>query len=378
MEFVKRTISPYNGPYVIIAWTQYPVLIDLFKKEIMKSDYIPKPLAIIDLEKSGCMQSLNKIKNKIKEKINDKELIEILLQWENHATCSSYDVLNKLADISKQAISKEKKSYDEFSSEWNSELEKHIYLIAKSYLGKNIRENKNLLMSAQFALTPIFQYHIEYRIKDEIKTFGNLTKKIFSNNTKKHTPKERASMNTFFLLTTKKLFKGIKPGSIYPYSKVFDKFKCKEKGCYTNKIKVDKSELVGEFYYEDLKKYNKRKELIKQVKIIMMEITPECDYAQQNMRGGKFVFGVLWPETLSGTKSMDEKIRSKANYIYNPLPIIYKEKIYYLTFNSRYFFNVSLDLFNNIEPILVARKELLVDVQHWFSKHISRPGKTEF
>lgn len=377
MEFIKKTISPNNGPYIIVAWTQYPVLIDLFKKEIMKSDYIPCPLAIVDIEKTECMKSLTKIKNKIKDKINDKELIEILLMWENHACNSSCDVLNTLAVISKPTIS-EGKSYDEFSSAWNSELERHIYWIAQSYLGKNIKADMNLLKSAQFSLTPIFQEHIEYQIKNEGRTFENLTNRIYSNNERRYTAKDKAVMNTNFLLITSKLPKGIKPGNIYSYSPVFKKIKCSKKHCYTNKIKISKVKLIEDFFHKELENFPKRNELINKTKIIMIEITPECDYAQQNMSSSKLVLGVLWPEKLSDTHSLNKKIKQHADYIYNPLPIIYNEEIYYLTFNSRHFFNINLDLFEDIKPLIMARKELLVDIQHWFSKHISRPGKTEF
>lgn len=377
MEFIKRTISRDNGPYIIIAWTQHTILIDLFKKEIMKSDYIHKPLAIIDMEKKECMKSLTKIKNKIKEKINDKGLMEILLQWENNACSASGDVLNTLTDISKPTTT-ESQSYDEFSSDWNSELERHIYWIAQSYLGKNIKADKNLLISAQFSLTPIFQDHIEYRIKNETNTLDNLTHRIYSKNTKKYKPQEKALMNTTFLLITKNLPKGIKPGNIYLYTPIFKKINCKKEGCYTNKIKVSKVKLIEEFYYKKLRTYTKRKNLINKTKIIMMEITPGCDYAQEHMNGGKFIFGALWPENLSDSQQMNKKIQAHTNYIYQPLPILYNNEIYYLTFNSRHFCNINLNLFDNIKPLLIARKELLVDIQHWFSKQISRPGKTEF
>lgn len=89
------------------------------------------------------------------------------------------------------------------------------------------------------------------------------------------------------------------------------------------------------------------------------------------------VIGVLWPESLEGESSARKKLKS-AGFIYESVPVEYNGEIYYLTFNAHHLFSVSFKLFTSVTPILKARKEFLVDIQHWFSRHMSRPGKTEF
>jgi len=376
MRFIKKTISENNGPYIIVAWTQYDGLISLFKSEIMKGNYILPPLAIINLDKSDCMNSLLKIKRKIKEKMNDKQLIEILLQWENNACNSSSDVLKCLADLSKPEM-QSTQPFDVFSLLWNSQLEKHMYLLSKSNLGKQIKPNKHLIVSAQFSFIPVFQDYIETRIKKDTKLFNNLSKKIYKAGTGSLSIEKNALMTTTFLLVTKYLAGYLHPGNIYIMNDIFKIIECEKKGCYFNSIKPKKRKIVEDFYGGNLGHFSKRIKLGRKIKVILMEITPLCDYTQRNMKFGKFVLGVLWPASLDG-EDMGKKIKKVGGCIYKKLPILYDKEIYYLTFNSRYFYNFNSNLFNKVKPLFRARKELLVDVQHWFSTQISRPGKTEF
>lgn len=381
MNVIRKTVSVDNGPYIILAWTKHDTpqdnLFDLFKDKMIKSQGMPIPMAIINLEKRDCMNSLARIERNIRQKINDKQILEILLHWEAHAGSATGKVLKTLSDISKPEI-KPGQSFDDYSSAWNAELERHIYWIAESSLGQNTRADRDMLIAAQISFTELFRDHIESVIKNETKPFRTLVRKIGLHKNRKYSANEKAHMNTSFLLISKDVDNKLQPGNIYKFDDVFERIKCERKDCYYNKIKLSRQQIVKEFFEGDLGKYPKNISLVKKAIPVLMEITPECDYAQRKWKNAKMVMGVLWPETLEGESSLNKKIKPKTGYISVPFSVKYKGEIYYLTFNAHHLFNVSFNIFNSVTPILKARKDLLVDIQHWFSGHISRPGKTEF
>ncbi len=89
------------------------------------------------------------------------------------------------------------------------------------------------------------------------------------------------------------------------------------------------------------------------------------------------LMGILWPHDLDEQTQVHNKLK-RAEFMYKAVMIEYKGEVYHLTFNAHHLFNISFKLFGQINPMMKARKELLVDIQHWFSRQMSRPGKTEF
>lgn len=375
MGVVKKVISEDNGPYIILAWTKHDVptddLLVLFKEEILKDPQFPQPVVIVNLEKNKCMNNPNTINKKLNEKFGDENILKFILYWENYARDALCDVIRILLDISKPVV-KAGQSFDNYSANWNAQIEKHIFRIAETSLGRNIGADRNLLVVAQLALTVPFHDCAETFIKKNTGYNKELVKKIISHKNEQYNFAEEAAMNTFFLLASQEIDKSIQPGNIYKFTDVFKKIKCKKKSCYYNKIKLTKQEIMQEFYRGLIKTYRNKSALLKKIIPILLEITPECDYVQKKWKTPKLVLGILWPENFAN------KMLAKADYIYKRFRIKYQDEVYYITFNAHHLFNIGFHVFKSVEPVLKARKELLVDIQQWFSGHISRPGKTEF
>jgi hypothetical protein len=180
-------------------------------------------------------------------------------------------------------------------------------------------------------------------------------------------------MNTYFLLVSDPE-PSVKPGNIYKANSVLRKVHRSGKITLWKKDFYDKNKITKS--RAGLAVNGRIKELNKEIIPILIEVTPECDYAQKNWRGAKFIFGILWPP-MFGRGNRDEYLL-KADKIFAPLLIKYREEVYLLTFHANYQIMLPLSAVKSIRPILRARKELLVDVQHWSASHASRPGKTEF
>jgi len=380
MGAVKGVIAKDNGPYVIFAWTKHNQpqddLFSAFKKAIMNDKDFPKPVFIIDLEKNKYMNNLRLIDKRLKEVFNDKNILEILFHWESNARTALRDVVKLLTNMSRPEVSSDE-SFDDYSSKWNSELEKHFCKIAEMVIGRNnIKKDKKILIAAQLALTYPFHDCLEKRVWADSEKFKNLISRIFNHLSKRHTLGERAILNTAFLLNCLDLGKILQPGNIYLVPDVYKTFKCTQKKCYVNKARLTKNMIAKTFFNGELKTYGNKKELLRDVVPVLMEITPECDFVQNKWKCAKLVFGVLWPQ--EHEKQLKSPQKTNTLFISSPLLIRYRNKNYCMAFNSHHLLTLDFSVFKDIVPAFRARKEYLVDIQHWFSSHISRPGKSEF
>jgi hypothetical protein len=380
MGVVKGIVARDNGPYVIFAWTKHNQpqddLFGAFKKAIMNDKDFPKPVIIIDLEKNKCVNNLRLIRKRLKEVFNDKNILEVLFHWESNARTALRDVVKLLTEISRPAITQDE-SFDDYSSKWNAELEKHFCKIAEMTMGKkNIGKNRRTLIAAQLALTYPFHDCLERRVWADSEKFTNLISKIYTHSSKSHTTEERALLNTAFLLNCLELEKNLQPGNVYLLSDIHKNLKCKQKACYVNKARFTKNTIAGAFFNGDLNTYGRKRDLLKELVPVLIEVTPECDFVQNKWKCAKLIYGVLWPQEHENQLKSPQK--TKTLFISSPVLVNLRNKNYCLAFNSHYLLTLDFSVFKNIAPVFRARKEFLVDIQHWFASHISRPGKSEF
>jgi len=383
LNVLKRILHTDNGPYIILAWTAHNSvsrnddLITPFKSEILKNSDIPKPVAIVDLDKVNVMRRVSHIEKKLKEKFKGKDIFEILFGWECSGRVALADVLKTLTDLSAKNITVPISSLDHYSTLLRNAVEKNMYQFAASVSGKNLNSGKSILIDAQLPLSGIFQDHLETSIRKTTPDLLRLSQKIYRlRNSSRYSDSEKAEMNTYFLLVSNSLGPSLKPGNIYKATSVLRKvhrnskvtFKKKD-FCDTNKLKSRRTDPVVN---------TKLKELNKKIIPVLIEITPECDYVQKNWRNARFIFGVLWPHTFSDNSKTKEYLKDAKQKLFPPILIKYKGTIYFLAFHSDYQFTLPLSTLKSIKPIIRARKELLADVQHWSAMHASRPGKTEF
>jgi hypothetical protein len=377
---LQRVIHKDNGPYVLLAWTLHNGnknndLITPFKLKLYGNTEIPKPIAIIDLDKISVMDNLHLINGKLEQTFNGSNVFEVLFDWESKGKIALADVLKTINDISIQNISVSPTCLEGFCSSLRKSIERNMYQFAVSISGKkNIHPDNGILIDAQLPLGGIFQDYLETYIMELTSNLKRLSKKIYAKKNPEFSDPERAQMNTFFLLSKNPEAK-IKPGNIYRTASIF-------KGVDPNgRVKFQKKDFYNKEKISSDIKNNKpdvSKELGKRVIPILIEVTPECDYVQQNWRGARFIFGVLWPVKFSNNVNTEKYIKQAGEKIFHRIPVNYNHELYFLMFHSDYQCILPLSLVKFTKPILRARKELLTDIQHWSAMHASRPGKTEF
>ena len=391
LTVLKRILHSDNGPYIILAWTLHNDsntngdLVTPFKSELYKNNDIPKPVAIVDLDKISVMRDLNLIEKKLKKSFDGGNIFEILLDWESNGKTALADVIKTINDISLQGIVGTPVSLDKFSSSLRKSAERNMYQFAASISGeKNLSSGNGILIDAQLPLGGIFQDHLETHIRELTPELKRLSRKIYSSRTmSRYSVAERAQMNTFFLLS-KKPEVCLKPGNIYKADSILKKVHrsgkiiFRKKDFYNEeKVNSDKTKCAGNS--SSLSSLtHKMKDFDKRIIPLLIEVTPECDYVQKNWKGAKFIFGVLWPEKFSDNTDTEKYLKYAEGKFFRKLPIKYNNQVYFFVLHSDYHCVLPLSSIQSVKPILRAKKELLADIQHWASAHASRPGKTEF
>lgn len=379
---LKKILHSDNGPYIILTWTvlERAALDDLitpFKSELLKNPDIPKPVAIVSLNKIKIMNNLDHIDKSLKKAFNGRNIFEILLDWECNGRTALAGVIKAFTDLSAQHITGTAISLDDYSASLRKAAERNMCKFASSVSGEeNLKPGYSILIDAQLPLGNIFLDHLETYIRKLTPKYRLLSRKIDgSKNALAYTAQEKAQMNTYFLLVSDP-DPSIKPGNIYKANSVLRKVHRSGKITLWKKDFIDK-EMIKKSKSEP--SVNDRiKELNNKIIPILIEVTPECDYAQKNWRGAKFIFGILWPYAPAFYNKGKDKFLPKMDKIFPPLLIKYRGEVCFLTFHANYQIMLPLPTAKSIRPILRARKELLVDVQHWSAAHASRPGKTEF
>lgn len=376
--YLRNLISKENGPYILIVWStikewqNYQEVWDYFSSEIVKSD-LPKPIAVIDLNKPRNQDSFNKVISAIQENIDLKNIINILLQWEMFGKESLNETLKKILSVKGPF-----QNIDDYKDKISKKVENDFYNLSKSEMGQKLKQdNFSILTCSQMLLNDFFKEHSDNRIISCADYDKSLVQKIFQNK-QNYGIDEKSEMNSLFCLEYKNTF--LKPGAFYSI-KLSSEDNSPIDFTATNSQHILKhfpnSKLKSELFlslYDGKNKTSKDKKIRKKKQEatipVVCEITPECDYAQNKQKSARFVMGLAVP--------VKTKILTNTKYLYkSPILDIFNGK-YILVLNANFIITINISEFRKNKPIFSCRKPFLFEIQHWFANHASRPGKIEF
>lgn len=186
-------------------------------------------------------------------------------------------------------------------------------------------------------------------------------------------PVERATINSMILMGDPEEDAHLKPGTIYvvkkgqgavllgvPVSKILREY------C-TNAVLLNSSHL---------------KEWLEQCAVILIEITPACDYSQGTRRLARFVGGIVVPEAQGAKCKLGTKENYKSGSYFNLLRVNLKVRTTRPPFSvlpvlsSRLVVTMPLrpKLPNFLRPIGRLRDPALTDVRNWCASESARVG----
>lgn len=364
---IEKIIGENNGPYIVVGWTNNPTEFDAFINRLSF-----KPIISFDMDKAECINSKNPvetIQKKLIKKLNEYSEFKLLLFWENFIKKAANLTLNKLFEETQN----------------REEIQRLISSITKAKLGKNVNVSNSVEKNRAFllAMNDLLNDSTNNVINlENLNQFGDI--KPVNNEPRDYLYKLNSS-----LLISAHQSKKFQPGNVYLAYNSLGKKLCNEllvEKIDENKIRVNVEKMLkkrpnwqrlGNPSRRGLitKAKNKKiDELKNNIKHIMVEVTPICDYAQQNIKANRLITGLLIPIDYINDKSISSVRSNSSYYLSNPFYLNYIDSNCRILLNYRGLITTSKSSLKSKKAIFTLNKFFLFEIQHNVAQHISRPA----
>ncbi|WP_105124367.1 hypothetical protein [Streptococcus suis] len=302
MAQLNRLISKNNGPYYILLWSKEKVEEDCqtFEQELKnrigedRNYLLPTGVEYIDKQtyfdydpdtnehtfKSGKVQEL---KDKIFEIINGLALLEFFIKWENQVLLTSQKLVSKTTDISDNA----------------SDLAYHLAKVNLEQSTSNL-PNEKLISAAYQSLNTVYSTYLNHKVEEiqlENTEFQNLN---FIDSTIGNKGRVNSWLNINTLDNPSHIGKVFCETGQFSDVNIINTNTASEKD-FLSKVqeKLEANEQNDNYYFKE----------------IGLEISPECDFAQNKRNFYRIIPGIFVSEEL--LKDTQHDLIGKLKYTVN-------------------------------------------------------------
>lgn len=404
ISIISEVVADNNGPFVIVAWTTRPELIELFNQMFATARPDLKPVCIIKMDKHEMKQEENvreydveKILKHVRDEINKLAALNFLLEWEQRIHQAASETTATLYDFSGgvpvevepcQTVEGQAKHEVAATAEaGTNRFEKLDVVLRELTLASGGKLVKRGSENPHFALLDALDHlhldHLERGLDREGSRISKLASEILECRIENDFD-TISRINTRILTAQVGEREPLRPGNVYfrntwPGGKQF--FPLDINGIDVSRFSWDtfdprNDKQIMEWDREgssENKVYRdaRVRELNQKMKdsdFVLIEITPACDYAQGKRKMLKMVVGRIVNLEINNCIG-------KCDYLMHlgPLTMTGKEDIWYLVLDAHYILGIAESKITG-RPVFRLRKHVLDAVQHWLSGHGSRPG----
>lgn len=330
-------------PYILVTWTKDKTLIPQLMTKLESN----KPIVVVDLEKYDCKNEdgeydVNAIEIKLNAKCSEFGSLAAFLLWENLASDCAGEIYNDFTTF-----------YPADDKSWDSNLKGVIYGLTKAFVGKEriqdaTMTDKEKLRNAMLGVNGVFIDTLESTVqRDNLIEVGEIRATTIANEIK-------SRINTKMHLYKHSEIALPQTGNLYILRKPAEN-------------------IIKEIVTKNGAVQGKIDEILKsKPKLVELDITPRCDYAQ-NKGYVRLLSGIM----LEG--KFADKYFKPNKFSYGDCPVMAIDgRDCYLLFDYRFFKSLTTDELKarKDKPKHRIRHELVVDIQASFSNHINRFGVT--
>lgn len=385
---LQRIVERTEGPYVVLAWTTKPEALEGLKDRVSKLFQlrgIRMPMYFDRICKDDCSigeneYSANEILTRFQEHLESEASTRALMHWECSVLRAATESLNTLSVLDV------------------STLPQSLKALAEAVAGSNLKGFEATAINEAFA----------YVLKDKLSLLSLSTdaverwNRVFDSASGTVPELSKHQLNTLLHIDQNPQQEVICPGDVWIVEKP-------DKGLF-RQIEVGRSsknlltKLVNEFLTSPIEGHELNRAAIQEsdpekkaelagefkcqfgeplkeaqlaAKIVMVEISPACDFANQKKPLKTVALGVLVPSDKVGSavvvKSSDANILAK---------IMYEDREHFLGFSAKYITALSEELTKldqlNLTKTMRIRESLLQSWIHRFSAYNSRIGTVSF
>jgi hypothetical protein len=361
VQTFSNIISPDNGPYGVLIWTNHPDLRQEVVNYIHEHATLPKPVFVVMLKKAAFKRkggdaanprfAIGKLSKELIKILAENSPLECMQVWEGACFNAATNVTNAVGDLTHSDA--KPSDLTEWSRIWRDEALKLLLVLAKAQAETQLTAD-NCIPSIFLALNPLHSDRMDILVEELAQDLSGHVGKIMAA-TGASATERKAKVNSMLHLAPDQLDR-FNPGNLYVFGKrnkleSFPALKEVLAGCTQGKDATaaeEKAMLCG------------------------LEITPACDYAQGKMGLSRIIAGFVVPWDL-------EKSIKNAAFLKRIGPFYFDEKrlkagAYLICFNSRYVLGVELNLVKKLGATARVRAQLLGDVQSWASYQAARQG----
>lgn len=277
---LNRIISEENGPYFILLWSKTNDDVQEFNDD-MESAYGRhphlKPLKIKCLNKGEYFETtangyefnndkVEKFQKELEEMVNSIELLEFYSSWENKILLTSQKLIKKTSEVS-----------EGISAKQLVHLLSHINL---EQFSKNVGDEQ-LIVAAYQSLNTVFSSYLNHKIEDIELSSDHFSEISLENNYEVNSSR----VNSWFNINT-----------IDNPSRIGQVF-CIDNGSFLDYNIVKRERMRGRFIKVATEKMTREDYF----KTVCLEISPECDVAQNKREFYRVIPGMVISESLMKT-----------------------------------------------------------------------------
>ena len=349
-SLLRKTLSKDFGIYGVVMWTNHIEHIDLLKDKIqedkIKKTY-PTPLFIVGLDKTNYIKvgNFNSLFIDIENVLKQDNAATFFLEWSNSVQQAQNTTVSKIYSLLPD--------YNTLSDDFTNILHK----LALNYTGINVNQVGS------------YPLHI-----DAFKSFDDILHAELLNCQKNGT-------NPFLQ-------------TVPPFSNQSDLLKIYAQlnsALLIDENNIDQSKVIPGNVYEikDINSKFKRDEAIQNVKNIVVELTPPCDFSNSGKRiRARVIGGFLTDLQITNTnKTIDQNVKKQLHSLKCESDFLYKE-VYpiiipgnstpqLLILDFRYFGSeedAALKNASKYEILFRVKPKLFADILQKFSAHAARLG----
>lgn len=363
---LKNTISKYiseeNGIYVLIFWSNRKDLVPEFIEFVNRTDDSfkanLKPIALEVLDKNEFIDPDSDLETKLNA-ILSNDIVECLIKFDEAVLLAATQTLDKILSII--PFTDQWGKTDQFSSDCKAVFSK----IAEASYGFT-QAQRNPDTAIKEAITPVFESILKQNDDSCWKKF--LTPlRVARNSSELKFPisVSTAKLNSIFHIDNYNIGHRDKTerGALC--------FIKDDKICevFNNILRID----FPDWFNRTFPGLNREDRQLS--KVIAIEISAACDYAQAKKRTNKYVLGAIIPEECISRLNTEKT----GEYLFViPFSFEIEGKNYKIGLNLNYTMVESKNLLFLDAPILILKKEIMDLIGSKYANHISRLGITCF
>ena len=352
-------ISPTNGPFALVFWTQNKSLIPAFIDYInTRRPLTPKPYNLASIDKDDFLELAREDLKTTLELIFEQPSINLFLEYERNVKKAASETINQLYSIIPNAKWGDNTQFDENLDAIFSKIaiQQLGLSFAKKEPDKAIYESLNPILNNQISLLTTNKWKARLNKLRTAEKYGDVK---YPNDFK------QSELNTLFHIDF----------NFSKYSNdarglVFNLERCNSNFDYFFKMDFD-----SWFFLLTKIKSDKYSEIKDCVELIAIEISSACDFSQDKQRLNKYILALKTPPLTKKDKKED-LVESTFNFDYTLFGS--KDDPFNVWVNFNYVFSALPNDPILGTPIFLFKKEIMDLIGNRYANYVSRIGITSF